>query len=138
MLRKNARKKKGFTLLEIGAVLGIIMLLIGFFVPRISGYVKDSKEVGIMAQAKTVIFAWETINNKEGTNLKKETPKSELISVAGKKYEDYFDLDKTTKLANTIKVDDCMRIVDGEKFTIDSSGNFGGFIGGRSGDSGKN
>lgn len=137
MLRKNARKKKGFTLLEIGAVLGIIMLLIGFFVPRISGYVKDSKEVGIMAQAKTVIFAWETINNKEGKNLKKETPKSELISVAGDKYEDYFDLKKTTKLADTVKVEECMKIVDGQKFTIDTNGKFGGFLNGSSGDSGE-
>ncbi|WP_297631077.1 type II secretion system protein [uncultured Clostridium sp.] len=138
MLRKNARKKKGFTLLEIGAVLGIIMLLIGFFVPRISGYVKDSKEVGIMAQAKTVIFAWETINNKEGKNLKKETPKSELISVAGDKYGDYFDLKKTTKLKETIKITECMDIVDGRKFTIDSSGIFEGFADESSGSSRKN
>ncbi|MGL5414781.1 MAG: type II secretion system protein [Clostridium sp.] len=135
MLRKNARKKKGFTLLEIGAVLGIIMLLIGFFVPRISGYVKDSKEVGIMAQAKTVVFAWETINNKEGKNLNKETKKSELLSAAGKKYDDYFNLEKTNKLDDGIKVEDCMKIVDGEKFTINSDGKFGGFLTGSNGES---
>lgn len=129
-MKKRKRKKQGFTLLEIGAVLGIIMLLISFFVPRISGYLKDSKDVGIMAQAKTVVFAWETINAKENKNLGKTTQKSVLEELTkDKKYDDYFDLSKTKNLAGTVTIEQCMQIVDGKPFKIGENGLFEGFIG---------
>lgn len=121
-MKKGKQKKQGFTLLEIGAVLGIIMLLIGFFVPRISGYLKDSKDVGIMAQAKTVVFAWETINTKENINLDKKTNKAVLKDKSGNKYEDYFDLNSTKNLKDTIDIETCIGIISGKPFTIDDQG----------------
>lgn len=128
-MKKRSRRKRGFTLLEIGAVLGIIMLLISFFVPKVSGYLNDSKNIGIMAQAKTVIFAWETINIKENKNLGKATNKNTLLNMASdRRYEDYFDLDKTKNLDGEVTIEQCMKIVDGEPFNIDANGKFNGFI----------
>lgn len=56
------RKKKGFTLIELMAVVAIIAILAAVLVPTVTGYINRSKKTAIISQVRTVITAVETHN----------------------------------------------------------------------------
>ncbi|MGL5417812.1 MAG: type II secretion system protein [Clostridium sp.] len=125
--KKNIQKKKsGFTIIEISIVLSIMLLLMAVFIPTVSGVVDDSKKTGVVGEAQTVVFAWQTINSKTNKNLPKTTTKSDLVTAANDKsqvdFSEYFNLNKTKSLSGNVTVETCMKVVEGESFAIDTDG----------------
>lgn len=60
------RKKKGFTLIELMAVIAIIAILAAVLVPTVSGYIQRAKKTAIITQVRNVVSAIETHNATAG------------------------------------------------------------------------
>ena len=56
------KKKKGFTLIELMAVIAIIAILAAVLVPTVSGYINRSKKTAIITQVRTIVNAVESYN----------------------------------------------------------------------------
>lgn len=67
MFIKNTKKKKGFTLVELVAVIAMIAILAMAFIPKVSGYITEAKKVAVIDQAKKVVTAYETISLKSSS-----------------------------------------------------------------------
>lgn len=68
-LIKN-KKKKGFTLIEMVAVVAIIGILAAILVPKITGYLNEAKKTAVIDQARKVAQAYETAVMKNTLELK--------------------------------------------------------------------
>ncbi len=56
------KKKKGFTLIDLMAVIAIIAILAAVLVPTVSGYITRSKKPAIITQVRNAVGAMETFN----------------------------------------------------------------------------
>lgn len=61
------KKKKGFTLIELMAVIAIIAILAAVLVPTVSGYIQRAKKTAIITQVRNVVSAVETYNATAGS-----------------------------------------------------------------------
>ena len=86
------RKKKGFTLIELMAVIAIIAVLAAVLVPTVTGYITRAKKAAVITQARTVMNAVETYNQSASdTNKIKDTDTiTTLASAQGKLGKDGF------------------------------------------------
>lgn len=71
-------KKKGFTLIELVAVMAIIAILSAAFIPRFSNYITQAKKVSILNEAKSIVTAYESVKYKSTTKNENETIGSDL------------------------------------------------------------
>ena len=60
------KKKKGFTLIELMAVIAIIAILAAVLVPTVTGYIQRAKKTAIITQVRNVVSAIETYNATAG------------------------------------------------------------------------
>ena len=63
------KKKKGFTLIELMAVIAIIAILAAVLVPTVSGYINRSKKTAIITQVRTAVTAIEAYNATASTQI---------------------------------------------------------------------
>ena len=71
-------KKKGFTLIELVAVMAIIAILSATFTPRFGNYITRAKKVSILNEAKSIVTAYESVKYKSTTKNENETIGSDL------------------------------------------------------------
>ena len=71
-------KKKGFTLIELVAVMAIIAILSAVFIPRFGNYITQAKKVSILNEAKSIVTAYESVKYKSTTKNENETIGSDL------------------------------------------------------------
>lgn len=116
---KSKKKKKGFTLIELVAVLAIIAILSAAFVPKVGNYITEAKKVAVLNEAKTVVTAYEAVSHKISTD-ENDTKISTLINLSNS------PLDDSTLLTTLgdISVSECKDILESNgNFTIKSNGN---------------
>ena len=117
--KSNKLKKKGFTLIELVAVLAIIAILSATFVPKFTNYITEAKKVAVLNEAKSVVTAYEAVSHKISTD-ENDTKISTLINLSNS------PLDDSTLLTTLgdISVSECKDILESNgNFTIKSNGN---------------
>ncbi|AIY84898.1 hypothetical protein U729_1479 [Clostridium baratii str. Sullivan] len=123
-------KKRAFTLIELVAVAAILGILIALLVPKITGYIKESKKAIVIDQARKArqaVETYEMLNEKEFkdkdvSGCTKNTIKAVLTFNETKKYLEGENLDK---LKEDMTMDIVYEIVENRvDFTIDALGRF--------------
>lgn len=115
LLKSKKKRKKGFTLIELVAVLAIIAILSAAFVPKFSNYITEAKKVTVLNEAKSVVTAYESVSHRLDTD-EANTDISTLIN------SNYTDI-SPNKLPSATKVSQCRKLLDpNTKFEVSSNG----------------
>lgn len=134
----KSKKKGGFTLIEVIAVIAIICILVVALLPKFNGYIIQAKKVAVVDQCRKVVMAVESYNMKAETPVDKNTTTVSAIKTnpkimeyikngtsdnTGDGTEKTASEDNLNKLNDNMTVEDCKEVVEGKKeFTINSSG----------------
>lgn len=117
---KMERKKEGFTLIELIAVIAIIIILSGVLLPKVLGYVQEAKKLKVVDQCRKVVMANESYSLRY-TPLEKSQYVSNIIEKDGiSKYLERDDL-KNINIQNTT-IKNCYDIVNGAEFKLNTGG----------------
>ena len=128
ILNKN-RKKKGFTLIELVAVVAIIGILAAILVPKITGYMNEAKKTKVIDQSRKVLLAVETYNMKHDTAFAGTSVGAAVSDASIREFILPGATDKTAamgaldKLTEGMTLVQCKDVVENRKdFKIDSTG----------------
>ena len=112
---KRHKKKDGFTLIEIIAVIAIIGILATVILPNVNGYIKEAKKVKVVDQCRKVVMAVESYNLRYDSPIKENDIVNSAISNKGVgKYLDGVKLDNLN--INSTNLKNCYEIVNGAEF----------------------
>lgn len=107
------KKRDGFTLIELVAVMAIIAVLAAAFVPKISGYMNEAKKVSVLNEAKSVITAYES-TVFSSSSLSESSTIATVISTSG----GLLTSDDITKIDTDFTVAQCRNLLNTDKFTF--------------------
>lgn len=109
-------KKKGFTLIELVAVIAIIAVLAAAFTPKITGYIDEAKKVSVLDQAKKVVTAYEAVNLRS-SSLSESSSVTNVATAAN----NLLDINEITKIPTDFTVAQCRNILNTEKYNFSLS-----------------
>lgn len=112
-------KKKGFTLVELVAVMAIIVVLAAAFVPKIGNYITEARKVTVLNEAKDIVTAYESVSYKSSIGAEDIIKGSDLQGT-----NKPIEAGTLEKLSN-FTVEECRMLLDSENysFDFDASGN---------------
>ena len=108
---KSKKKKKGFTLIELVAVLAIIAILSTALIPKFDKYITEAKKVAVLNEAKTVVTAYESARYKLNAD--------ENITISQLTTKGHLDKDSIKKINPDFSVTKCKKLMDTENHTFD-------------------
>ena len=112
MTAKHKKKKSAFTLIELIVVIAIIAILAAALTPSFTGYIKESRKVVVINQAKNVVTAYESAKVKPSNTYTLDTTVDTFANGS-----DLLDKKDVNKLSNT-SIGNCYSIVNTEKYDI--------------------
>ena len=109
---KQNKKKKGFTLIELMAVIAIIAILAAVLVPTVNGYINRSKKTALITQVREAVNAVETYNVAATEPIDPEnTTVANLIAENSKLVaQELLETTDLDKLATGLKVEELQTI----------------------------
>ena len=116
VILNKRRKSKGFTLIEIIAVIAIIGILSAAILPNVNGYIKEAKKVKVVDQCRKVVMAAESYKLRYKTLEGNITVKSMQGKDGVAKYLDEANLNN---LPADTTLQQCYSIVNGVEFDIE-------------------
>ncbi len=129
---KLKKKKKGFTLIELVAVVAIMGILATIFVPKITGYMNEAKKTRVMDQARKVVMAVDTYEMKQNKAFSGSKVNDVISNNITKEYLGGSSITLENTLPNLkadMNISDCRNIIESNKyFKLDENDKFESFI----------
>ena len=129
---KFKKKKKGFTLIELVAVVAIMGILATVFVPKITGYMNEAKKTRVMDQARKVVMAVDTYEMKQNKAFSGSKVSDVISNNITKEYLGGSSITLENTLPNLkadMNISDCRNIIESNKyFKLDENDKFESFI----------
>ncbi|MBP1890704.1 type IV pilus assembly protein PilA [Clostridium moniliforme] len=129
---KFKKKKKGFTLIELVAVVAIMGILATIFVPKITGYMNEAKKTRVMDQARKVVMAVDTYEMKQNKAFSGSKVSDVISNNITKEYLGGSGITLENTLPNLkadTNISDCRDIIESNKyFKLDENDKFESFI----------
>lgn len=128
------KKIRGFTLLELVAVIAIILVLVSIFMPNIQGYFLEAKKVLVIDQARNIrmsVVIFEESNSKEFKDISVSGFTNNTVGAVKNYYgtSKLLEGQEIEKLSDNISLDIIYEIVENRRdFKVNSSGEFVGLI----------
>ncbi|WP_051623696.1 type IV pilin protein [Clostridium hydrogeniformans] len=92
------KKKKGFTLVELLAVMGILAILAAILVPSVNSYIVRSRKTAIIVQAREVVNAIEIYNLTSTSAIKIGVNSDPKVSDLPSNIKEYIGEDGSDKI----------------------------------------
>lgn len=115
---KIHKKKRGFTLVELMAVLAIIAVLMTVLTPKVVGFVNEANKSKALSEVRQVILAVDTYNVKASTSIVAGDTFSSIKSKVG---TEMVDCSSIKSIAEDTTYDEMRKLVDGSlKFSLNN------------------
>lgn len=114
----NIKKRKGFTLIELIAVMAIIGILATIILPQVTGYIKEAKKTKVVDQCRKVVMAAESYALKYNS-LEGDTKVSDMKDRSG--VSQYLHDVNLNNLPDDTTLSQCYNIVKGVEFDIEGN-----------------
>ncbi|MDY5213038.1 type II secretion system protein [Intestinibacter sp.] len=118
---KLKAKKKGFTLVELIAVMAIIVILATTIAPKVLGYIDKGKKTNAIEEARQVVLAVDSYNiSNTGNEIKTDDKYSDFKDKINS--ADFIDISDVKYIADTNTYEELNKIVKGTvDFNIEDS-----------------
>ena len=101
-MKKNAKKKKGFTLVELIAVIAILGILAAVIVPKVTSYTSSAKTAAKKTDASSIINGI-AVYNAQASSDKQIATTTTMAQVIAGNYDGTNPLDTSLQAYNDLK-----------------------------------